>query len=555
MLVLFFTKRTMYSSHEVGVLYKYLVSNKIISKDERLIGHLLGLIPFDIKELKHKPLLDGLIPIKETLEIGWKSYNSSSGYMDANVESGSLAKNFQVYWQRKQHVRLPNHMHEDCLILFEEGMRVLKILLDIGDEQGARMMAIILFAGRMTFPLAFNDQLILRMIKLLPSSKRVQYDVMNRLSEWYLPVEAISTMSGKSDHHVENSAQLTFNLTRFDGWNESVYDFIQVKSNLTKIIGEYVHKLNLSQSYITGSTVMAATFVNNEKRDLFASFEDYVESYYPAQYTKLENVKAFIELLRTIKTDEQIANIKTVNVTSANSDSDLNSLNIIIVQGKPFIYSTVPGVDVDIAVDTETIEQFDKIALEHFAVIQEYFPHIRLNKIPLEAGGHKYRIVATQVMARFREVDIYRNKWANICQHHFAMTRLAYTSAMQGGPMVKITASALHVAMSKISERTYYVSSKKVSPQELILKYMQRGFGFADLPRRCNLAFSTYINNSDRWNPENRSMRYPDRALYAVRAIQRCDYPAVNCLGNYNLLNLKTELKTKNKALANATPV
>ena len=196
--------------------------------------------------------------------------------------------------------------------------------------------------------------------------------------------------------------------------------------------------------------------------------------------------------LRSYNEQDKIA-IFYPNVTTVVSEDDRKRLSKmttkrkVIHDGEKYIFDpegcNIPfhikdGADVDIAIQTETVEEFKTIAEDHIAVIKCMNRGIKLDvkfspgNSPFNKG--KYRINAIDPMDKlmFRQVEIYASSIGNLFKHHVAPVRGFYDGNFH------ITASCLYALQTSNCVGTYMIKSRKYFVQDILLKYCQRGFRF-----------------------------------------------------------------------------
>lgn len=327
------------------------------------------------------------------------------------------------------------------------------------------------------------------------------------------------------------------------------------RRNLDEYLGGYLDLLDLTKSYITGSAAMSSVLAP-PFRWRFESHAEYLSSFYPPVYTAAADPAALSvalaamtrewqareELRRYSELDasyplftfgEMVGDHGTIKFAAiAHSFANLpNKFVDELLRGTEHTFTITPGADVDIAIDAEG-DAFDAIAEGHFRAIQQVFPATRLERI--ERGrAPMYRVVSTEApgkVAGFREVEMYPAGWADICTHHVGMVRLAFTAA-SGAPQFHLAASCLRAGLDRGVHNYYYFASRKVEPQEVVLKYAARGYPPLHFPGELKDGLLMYARASRRWAPNG---------SFSWESLQM---PAVHCRGYYNLYALEAELR------------
>lgn len=304
----------------------------------------------------------------------------------------------------------------------------------------------------------------------------------------------------------------------------------EAAQNLDTYLGGYLADLDLSRSFITGSAAMSSVLYP-AFRPLFASHADYLKSYYPPRYTAAADRRALNNHISQRRWLAGEPTPYTIEDAPPPEGRDGTWKRICWGHGRDFEFEVVSGADVDIVVDAEG-DEFDSIARRHHAAVRTKYPDAGLVRTDREKT-HMYRI--TSEAEGFREVEIYPATWRMICTHHVAMVRLAYTGAT---PQFYLTASCLKSAVERGTPNYYYFASRKTSPQEIMLKYAARGFPPLNLPGALDRGVLRYAREStNRWKPAKSWWECYNWDYY------RKNPPAVNCIGNYNLEALHTEIQ------------
>ncbi len=310
--------------------------------------------------------------------------------------------------------------------------------------------------------------------------------------------------------------------------------------NLDVYLGGYLEHLDLSRSYITGSAALSSA-LRPGRRLAFDSHADYLSVYYPDRYTSFDSPRAFAALA-TASVDERLNGERTPPFLVF--EGERPAVSPPGTEDR-FTFSTRPGSDVDIVVDAEG-EEFEEVARSHLGAVRRRFPDAVLVRVDREKSP-LYRIDPGPVRPEgFREVEIYPGSWAKIMTHHVGMARLAYTAAGAEAPRFLLAASCALSAAVGGSVNYYYFCSRKTTPQEIILKYVARGFrSLACLPPAVHLAILLYAHNSSAWNLRQEGfgslcgLRNGKLWFYAGRYIS----PALNASGLYNARAVNAEVR------------
>lgn len=249
----------------------------------------------------------------------------------------------------------------------------------------------------------------------------------------------------------------------------------QCLKNINYYVGSYLKDLDLSKSFITGSTITASLFNNRlkEYKDFFSSndelFKYWIDSMYPILLTSLE--PHHIDFIRKDPINWNI------NVLSHElGQLEKNNINI------PFKIKS--GSDVDIAIDDTVSDlEYQSIVENHFNVIKKYYPFVKIISYPKPKGDFNYVIYTDdpKYITTFRQVELYRSSFNNICSHHVGSVRGCYTSRWSDKPQFYLTASAAFTLEKSASPNYHYFAGRKSNPQDVIIKNLQRGIAVSNL--------------------------------------------------------------------------
>jgi hypothetical protein len=173
----------------------------------------------------------------------------------------------------------------------------------------------------------------------------------------------------------------------------------------------------------------------------------------------------------------------------------------------PVALRVVGGADTDIAIDTEDSmhadDEYDCIVQGHYKAIHAKYPFAKLKRVDLPSGRHNWSVYTDDAahFPTFRCVEMYRARFSHIVTHHVAMVRAAYTAAFspESPPTFVTSASFALSAAHLATPNYYYFASRKCFPQEVVLKYNQRGFSYKSFPKGLRKAIGVYGRMSDKW--------------------------------------------------------
>lgn len=173
--------------------------------------------------------------------------------------------------------------------------------------------------------------------------------------------------------------------------------------------------------------------------------------------------------------------------------------------------------DVDIAVFTKSPAVLEEVARELFGVFKGHYPDATLERREKGKCSFTWHIVAgEESFLRFPPIEIYRTSLGGVCSHHVAPVRACYTAAfghpvdadtyvrdgerLASGPRWLATASALRAYHTRYLDNFHYFASRQTFPQEIIAKYIWRGYRLSDhVPRQVRREVLNYV------------LRHPDK--------------------------------------------
>jgi hypothetical protein len=277
----------------------------------------------------------------------------------------------------------------------------------------------------------------------------------------------------KNDEYIDGNSVFIFNSSHLD-ISEHTIPSGQAVENLRYYVGLYFDDLDLSRSFITGSSI-TASIIRTERDGSYcrtSPIDDRaiaIEILYPKVVTCLEPADASVL---------QRDNINKWNIRALSATNGIASKGHVQI---PFTIKS--GADVDIAVDeTVSDNEYREIAHDHFNVISRYYPYVKIREYIKPKGDWNYVIYTDDpdYIAIFRTVEIYRSSFRKICSHHIGAVRGCYTSRWGSDPQFYLTASGVLTSLCNSTPNYHYFSGRKSNPQDIIIKYMQRGIDMCD---------------------------------------------------------------------------
>ena len=247
-------------------------------------------------------------------------------------------------------------------------------------------------------------------------------------------------------------------------------------ANLSALAGFPVTELDLSRSAITGSAMALAVAPVG----------------YNVHYLKHSSLDVCIteeQRFKYTNNTERVPGHWKGKVTGFGTIQDNMTwpvkLTVHADSEDPFTIDAIAkhGYDIDIGVFAEGVE-FDEIALQHYEVVRKHYPGATLVKSK-RTKGHTWIIQSTipEEFIVLPPVEIFSTSFASICSHHVAPARAGFTAAYQdpGNPArIMATASAMRAFQFRVLDNFNYFASRKTFPQEVITKYMDRGFSLSE---------------------------------------------------------------------------
>lgn len=321
---------------------------------------------------------------------------------------------------------------------------------------------------------------------------------------------AMKYLIGEEYNHVSNDLPVDKrNLFVFS--EKEVKDCLKLgKSNIFDLLnyfsGGILNDLDLSHTFITGSAIPAV--LHKYKYFPKLTMENSIRVYYPCIYTEFSKedsltLKSLIEHYWRITINEDC---KT---------------GFVICGNRKLPFTVKPGADLDLAIDPSVSdEQYERIADSHYRAIKKRYPSAQIVRIEKPNGGWNYSIYSSdpEFVPYFRQVEIYRSSFGQICTHHVAPVRGAFTSFFEGTPKLYLTASALKSYDTGMLGHYHYFAGKKSLPQDVLIKYKLRGFQTSS----CDALIRHYLKKKE---------------------LKVGDTPFINSIGmNFNVFAAQTEL-------------
>lgn len=251
-------------------------------------------------------------------------------------------------------------------------------------------------------------------------------------------------------------------------------------------------------------------------------FEAYLAAHYPPTKTVPRDRDAYLELAegdvregfarRYTFLTEEIGGKFVLTVRAA----DIAQTPGAEEAGDPreAVLDVASGADVDMAVDVETNEEFDRVAEAHFRAIRAKHPYAVLTKVPREDPQdvrYNWSITCAcpGAVSTFRPVEIYRANFNHVVTHHVGMVSGAYTALFGGPPTFVVSARLAHAMCNLATPNYYYFASRKNAPQFIVMKYYMRGFGLKAFPSGITRALLAVMSQDPVWQDD-----YDDGYVY-----------------------------------------
>lgn len=279
----------------------------------------------------------------------------------------------------------------------------------------------------------------------------------------------LDTLMAMEFYHVYKNKPFTFEEPyalsgdRLKKFVPNVVNLDTARDNLDYYVGGVLRRFDFDGYCITGSAI-AASIINCDLDKLYPNRRDLIDVFYPALYTEI-----------------------TPEIRSAVGSGDAELIptsNGWAVSRQRLPVTTRPGADLDICVKPCDDVTFDRTAAKIYGVFRDRFGvSTSLTKETLDGDKYKWMVTGPG----FRTVEIFRAPWDQIFSYHVGAVRGFYTQATG----FVLSASAVLTSQTHQSPNYYYFASKKTSPQEIILKYIRRGFTIA--PSFLNRLITNYV--------------------------------------------------------------
>ena len=322
----------------------------------------------------------------------------------------------------------------------------------------------------------------------------------------YIPI-LVKQMSHLTTHPVEPC---------FLNGNRNVYDLDNFVKRMDIYSFECLSFLDLSKSAISGS-IITACLIQNPLEKYFSNFNQYLMEYYPYDLDlyhilyeegEIEEINKIEKEINKIEINKEETEVETkkdkeglVSKNSSkfskkskhnNSDQLLKIKRSKIIPQETFgkkIYS-----DIDIMVETKTMEEFDDIANQHFKVIQNNTAiKLTFEKINTE---NKYKYIISGLP---REIEIFHvnSILGVVAKYHIGAVRAIYTKIGSENNRIYAFPSFITAALTGLHIDMRWTSCNK-DLRDIMMKYYQRGFGFLVNTIDRKLLYD-YIKNTSQW--------------------------------------------------------
>jgi hypothetical protein len=271
----------------------------------------------------------------------------------------------------------------------------------------------------------------------------------------------------KNNEVVDNNSIFIFTDEQLDTYGTTI-PTKEARNILRMYVGDYLDQLDLSRSYITGSAMTAAIIQTRRHNEL--KVDEMIAIHYPV-------------ILTSMSTSDLSRFHDGENINLWNPRAISTKEGVLSKGAESISFTIRPGSDVDIAIDNSvTDEEYDQIANRHYEIIRQYHPYVKMQKIMKPRGDWNYVIYTDdpQFLPIFRTVEMYRTTFRNICSHHVGAVRGCYTSRWTESPQFYLTASAIYTSHAHATPNYHYFAGKKSTPQDVIVKNLQRGIDVLD---------------------------------------------------------------------------
>ncbi len=277
-----------------------------------------------------------------------------------------------------------------------------------------------------------------------------------------------------------------------------LYSTKEFKERMNKFTFGMFENFDWSDEYSTSAlsgSIMTACAVITPLEQLFDTFEDYLNEYYPCRPTT-NNVKPAASIERPI--------------TLMYDEDDDSALNLPIpVATKPQIIHDIDYTDIDLMIACEW-KWFDIVAERHYKRISANASaagfDVTMELVKTE-NKHKYIIKGLP-----RDIDIFHvdDILPVIVKYHLGAVRAVFD-----GQRVLCFPSFIIAAMTGMNVDIRWTSNKK-DVRDIVMKYFQRGFGTI-LNQQDKQSLIDYVAQTDDWP----SIHPPAGNVWRVRRFWR----------------------------------
>ncbi|CAH6418147.1 Hypothetical protein HVR_LOCUS22 [uncultured virus] len=307
----------------------------------------------------------------------------------------------------------------------------------------------------------------------------------------------------KNDEDVDGNSMFVFTDEELDRFEDTIKT-TRARELLRNYVGDYLDDLDLSRTFITGSSLTASLIRTNDsqllnRNNTLHTNTDHGEPSYPRVSTTLNTdckevaMELFYPRVLTTFDKETLERLRAENVALWNIRA-LSETEGVMTKGDTTIgFRISSGSDVDMAIDnTVSDEEYRKIAEDHFEVIRRFYPYVKMREYTKPKGDWNYVIYTDDphYIPVFRTVEMYRSSFRNICSHHVGAVRGCYTSrwtsttkseqSSDQRPKFYLTASGLFTSRYGSTPNYHYFAGRKSNPQDIIIKNMIRGINISD---------------------------------------------------------------------------
>lgn len=311
---------------------------------------------------------------------------------------------------------------------------------------------------------------------------------------------------------------------------------------LKKYVGQYIDELDLTKSFITGSGIAYSVSPFDEQGEFPCTYTEPIDwkgykeimnkvyeicmngKFVCNPIVKLEQGNTVSVTLNCVPSGQPARNDRKSEARSRPrrtygrrgresmmndvDESDVkndNKSESKVVEADPsailfkFEMNLISGADIDMGIETESVEEFDTIVQKHYTIVKKYHPHAKLRKEE-RSKKYYYQIYTDDpdYIVGFRKIDMFMSTRKEVLTWHLYPVRGMYT-VMNGILSLYLSASCIYGITNHDMDYFCYFKSKIQSPEEIVLKYLQRGF-YISVPRNIIDDLNEYVRNNERWN-------------------------------------------------------